>query len=393
MHRSLHTNRSKRVRSPPVQQVSTGSHRPFLGVRGRVYSATQAELQHSSQPGRSNSFSPIVVRNQGDPEQHEDDQRIDWQPISPDDAQDSARLHSSDKRSRHQHTREQQYFHWQEELAANVYCSTCALASGLQRRSDLQHRMQGEFTDRFNAADKECWRCNTGQHIQAVLPPTAITYASIHAHVSVHKPEFECTSCSTRIAVHPISIDCFPATPCQATVWYDQQLLVATAAAQYSGPVATKPTAQPSNNFTSTMDADRGILAFGQICLVLHRTGTVWRYAHAAFVGDHVSSIAALTDEVHMLVSQVEMSKREQFQLPGMFADQSAWQNCPCCWRTCQALMGDACLGITRLRAAASSSHALSPVYTDGPFVADAAVKDLLSERQNVDRALLDPPS
>ncbi|DBB05588.1 TPA: hypothetical protein ACH3X1_012532 [Trebouxia sp. C0004] len=55
--------------------------------------------------------------------------------------------------------------------------------------------------------------------------------------------------------------------------------------------------------------------------------------------------------------------------------------------------MGDACLGITRLRAAASSSHALSPVYTDGPFVADAAVKDLLSERQNVDRALLDPPS
>ncbi|DBA98317.1 TPA: hypothetical protein ACH3X1_001237 [Trebouxia sp. C0004] len=33
-------------------------------------------------------------------------------------------------------------------------------------------------------------------------------------------------------------MDCFPATPCQATVWYDQQLLVATAAAQHSGPVA-----------------------------------------------------------------------------------------------------------------------------------------------------------
>ncbi|DBA98318.1 TPA: hypothetical protein ACH3X1_001238 [Trebouxia sp. C0004] len=104
---------SKRVRSPSVQEVSTGSHRPFSGVRGRVYSAGQAELQHSSQPGRSNSFSPT---NQGDPEQHEDDQRIDWQPISPDGAQDSARLHSSDKRSRRQHTREQQYFHWQEDL-------------------------------------------------------------------------------------------------------------------------------------------------------------------------------------------------------------------------------------------------------------------------------------
>jgi len=74
--------------------------------------------------------------------------------------------------------------------------------------------MQDDFRDRFNAADKECWRCNTAEHIQAVLSPTAITYASTYAHVSVHKPEFECTSCSTRIAVHPISrlfpIHCTP---------------------------------------------------------------------------------------------------------------------------------------------------------------------------------------
>ena len=93
-----------------------------------------------------------------------------------------------------------------------------------------------------------------------------------------------------------------------------------------------------------------------------------------------------------MLVSQVKMAKRDQFQLPGMFA-QSAWQNHPCCWRTCQALMGDACLGITCLRAAASSSHGLSPIYIAGPVVADGAVKDLLSQRQNVDRKLLVPPS
>ncbi|DBB05587.1 TPA: hypothetical protein ACH3X1_012531 [Trebouxia sp. C0004] len=137
--------------------------------------------------------------------------------------------------------------------------------------------MQGEFTNTVNAADKECWRCNTGQHIQAVLPPTAITYASIHAQVSVHKPEFECTSCSTRIAVHPISIDCFPATPRQATVWYDQQLLVATATAQHSGPVAIQAHCAALKQLHITMDADRGTLAFGQICLVLHRTGTEWR--------------------------------------------------------------------------------------------------------------------
>ena len=230
--------KSKRARSPSVQEINTGSHRPFSGVRGRVHSTSEDVLQYRSQPGRSKGFSPIVVRKQGASEQHEDDQQVDWQPISPDAAQHSARLHSSDKRSRHQHTREQQYFHWQEDLATNVYRRTCALANELQRRTELQHRMQDDFRDRVNAADKECWRCNTADHVQAVHPPTAITHASIHAHVSVHKPEFECTSCSTRIAVHPISIDCFPATPRQATVWYDQQLLVATAAAQHSGPVA-----------------------------------------------------------------------------------------------------------------------------------------------------------
>jgi len=170
---------------------------------------------------RSNSISPIVVRNQGASEQHEDYQQADWHPISPDGAQESAQLHGSVKRSRHQHTREQQYLYWQEDLAMNVYRHTCALANWLQHRTELQHRMQDDFRDRVNAADKEYWRCNTAEHIQVVLSPTAIT----------------CTSCNTRIAVLPVSRDCFPSTSCQATVWYDQQLLVATEAAQHSGPV------------------------------------------------------------------------------------------------------------------------------------------------------------
>ena len=103
--------KSKRARSPSVQEIDTGSHRPFSGVRGRIYSTSEDVLQYRSQPGRSKGFSPIVVHEQGASEQHEDDQQVDWQPISPDAAQHSARLHSSDKRSRYQHTREQQYFH------------------------------------------------------------------------------------------------------------------------------------------------------------------------------------------------------------------------------------------------------------------------------------------
>jgi len=123
------SSRSKRARSPFVHKINAGNHRPFSGVRGPVQSTSEDELQHSSQPGRSNSISPSVVCNQGASEQHEDYQQADWHPISPDGAQESACLHGSVKRSRRQHTREQQHFYWQEDLAMNVYHHTCALAN------------------------------------------------------------------------------------------------------------------------------------------------------------------------------------------------------------------------------------------------------------------------
>ena len=95
----------------------------------------------------------------------------------------------------------------------------------------------------------------------------------------------------------------------------------------------------------------------------------------------------------HMCMHYVELAKKDQYQLLGMFPDQSAWEKCPCCWGTCQALMGDACLGLTRLRAAAKSLHALRPFDCGDAFIPGAAVKDLLAERQKLDRGLLDPPS
>ncbi len=72
-----------------------------------------------------------------------------------------------------------------------------------------------------------------------MVSPAAITYryASTYAHFSAHKPYLECASCSTRIAVNPVSIDCFPSSARQATAWYDQQLLVLTEATRHSGPV------------------------------------------------------------------------------------------------------------------------------------------------------------
>ena len=55
--------------------------------------------------------------------------------------------------------------------------------------------------------------------------------------------------------------------------------------------------------------------------------------------------------------------------------------------------MGDACLGITRLRAAASSSHTLAPFESNGSFIDDKDVQRLLIERQKLDSRLLDAPA
>ena len=102
--------------------INAGSHRPFSGVLVPGHSTSEDEHQHSSQPGRSNSRSSSVVRNQGASERHEDYQQADWHPISPGRAQECAHLPGSVKRSTTQHTTEQQHFSYQDDLAMNVYC-------------------------------------------------------------------------------------------------------------------------------------------------------------------------------------------------------------------------------------------------------------------------------
>ncbi len=93
---------------------------------------------------------------------------------------------------------------------------------------------------------------------------TAIIYASKHAHVFTNKPDLECTSCGTRILVYPVSTGCISVTLRQAKVWYDQQMLVAIAAAQYAGPTA-KLTAQPFDSFICIIVVDQDLQASGPI--------------------------------------------------------------------------------------------------------------------------------
>lgn len=84
---------------------------------------------------------------------------------------------------------------------------------------------QAEFVQRVSTADKECFSCGTAMHLQPVLPAAPITYTGCHAHVPVDNPQFLCMCYGTQLDLHPVSLDCFPATPRRAKVWYDIQML------------------------------------------------------------------------------------------------------------------------------------------------------------------------
>lgn len=62
--------------------------------------------------------------------------------------------------------------------------------------------------------------------------------------------------------------------------------------------------------------------------------------------------------------AQMEVSQAKDCGLLGILPEQpTTWQSCPCCWKTCQAAIGDACLGITHLRSAAKNMHGIAAFY------------------------------
>ena len=73
--------------------------------------------------------------------------------------------------------------------------------------------------------------------LSAISPAAAITIAGINGYITVDNPDFQC-SCGKRVSVHPVSMDCFPAAPSRADIWYDNQLLALIAAAQHAGTLA-----------------------------------------------------------------------------------------------------------------------------------------------------------
>lgn len=91
---------------------------------------------------------------------------------------------------------------------------------------------------------------------------------------------------------------------------------------------------------------------------------------------------------------QVEIANRHGCDLSPILPEQpKAWQSCPCCWQTCQAAIGDACLGITHLRSAARNMHNIQPFHEGGPFIPDEEVQQFLENQRSLAPDLWQPVS
>ena len=139
--------------------------------------------------------------------------------------------------NRRQQAREQRDLLWKERQPEHRFRRYCYLAHEQQRRQSFTQNMQADFSTRLAELQPFCSDCGSAEYFQPVLPAAPIVFAGITGYVTVNSPEFQCR-CGCHIAVHPISVGCFPATPSRPEVWYDNQLLALTAAAQHAGPTA-----------------------------------------------------------------------------------------------------------------------------------------------------------
>ena len=213
----------------PAYSGNYGSKRPRLTLQAAV----AKPAQHNPFTGPS-KITAATVNNSGPEHSHSDSHsESPWHFQAADGEQ-------STEASRKQQAKQQQDLLWKERQPEHRFRRFCYLAHEQQRRQSFQQYLRADFASRISGHTLICQNCSTAEHLHPVLPAAPITFAGISGYVTVDNPEYMCCACGRHTAVHPISVGCFPATPSRPEVWYDDQLLALTAAAQHAGPLAVQ---------------------------------------------------------------------------------------------------------------------------------------------------------
>lgn len=319
---------------------------------------------------------------------------------------------------------------WDGCFQDNVFRHTCHQADRQELAEALQSRLAAEYATAARAAIPACPSCSqAGSMVSASTDQ--MLYVAIEGRVLVNHPVFRCTACDEVHIAHPTSFGCFPATPTEPQICYAVSLLQLTCRVGLAGPLSMEAwcsTLESMHAWNGCSDSDSSAAQYG--------VAKVWRnLSMAAQQWQRVVSSAEDLDRYNItqigssvddqpgdavaenraeLTGQNAAASCNPVQGPpqspghdGLDDDQQATSaeqacqchfsgptnQCPCCWRTCQAVMADACLGITHLKAAGRAADAIKPLQVQTPFVEDSAIKELLVRRRDIDPASLERPT
>ncbi len=177
-----------------------------------------------------------------------------------------------------------------------------------------------------------------------------LQYITVTGSITVDMPHYKCRGCSFERWIGPAEIGCFPSTPQRTAAFYDEELLKLT------------DTIRLKSAYSAT--------ALAGVLEELHKSNGLQ---------SKCSTLEALSTAALHWANTQELLRSESCAADAAPVDGgNNWSDCPACSRGCVALSGDACLGLRRFAAAASSSMDLQPLVQPSPFLPEADVAERL---------------
>lgn len=318
---------------------------------------------------------------------------------------------------------------WDACFNDNVFRHTCHQADRQALSEALRARLAGEFAAAATAEMQVCPSCNQPGMMLSASSEQQLLYVALEGRVPVPHPVFICAGCEGVHTVHPTSFGCFPATPTEPQVVYAVSLLQLTCKVGIAGPLPMEAwcnALEALHQWNGCTEPDGSAAHAGpqRVWRRLSMAAQQWqrvatsaedltrysiqpisRVAHEQPGGQAAapaSPILGQSPTQEQRTEQEQETAPEAHGSPANHADQqsaAAWgpfigptRQCPACFETCQAVMADACMGLTHLRAAGRAADTIQPLQQQTPFLADEEIKELLVDRRDIDPASLERP-
>ncbi len=172
----------------------------------------------------------------------------------------------------------------------------------------------------------------------------------------VQEPIFACPheGCQKTHQVHPVSAWCFPATPTQPKVWFEEQLISIAIKTQLAAPYSSRALSDMVLQLQEEYALPGQPAPKRSVLRQLSKAALMWELVRERVNGLHRAGIAPIVEGGYIY--------------------------CPCCYKQCGGVSGDCSLGMRRFREAAKASRDLPAFSIQSRFIPEAEVRAELQQ-------------